>query len=225
MAKEIEWRVAKALLKLRDQVNAKYPGRSKASDGTIGDAKHATRNSDHNPWVRDGKWGVVTGMDITNDPAHGLNSRAGAEALIATRDERIKYLISNGQICSGTGQDHPAWVWRTYTGTNAHRHHAHISVKPEKRFYDDDRPWGMKGAPPAYTPPPDHPTLRKGATGNDVATLQKLLNKNGAKPKLDEDAHFKQVDHDAVVKYQRAHDLEADGVVGAYTWESLYGRA
>lgn len=215
------WRVAKALLKLRDQINAKYPGRSKASDGTIGDAKHATRNSDHNPWVRDGKYGVVTGMDITNDPAHGLNSRAGAEALIATRDVRIKYLISNGQICSGTGQDHPAWVWRPYTGTNAHRHHAHISVKPEKKYYDDDRPWGSKGMPAAAMPPPDKPMLHKGSVGDDVAELQRLLNKAGAKPKLETDGHFGEGTHDAVVKFQKAEGLVADGRVGTYTWEAL----
>ena len=34
------WRAAKSLLKLRDQVNARFPGRKKDSDGTIGDAAH-----------------------------------------------------------------------------------------------------------------------------------------------------------------------------------------
>lgn len=221
-----EWRVAKALLKLREQADARYPGRSKASDGTIGDANHASRSSDHNPWVRDGKYGVVTGMDITNDPAHGLNARAAAEALVATRDDRIKYLISNGQICSGTGQDKPAWVWRKYTGSNPHTHHVHISVKPEKKFYDDDRPWGTKHGPPPETPAPDMPTLREGASGDDVVTLQQLLNKKGAKPKLDEDGRFGEGTKTAVVKFQKAKDLVADGVVGAYTWEALgYGSA
>ena len=33
------WRLAKSLEKLRSQVNAKHPKRSKASDGAIGDEK------------------------------------------------------------------------------------------------------------------------------------------------------------------------------------------
>ncbi|HKV33547.1 MAG TPA: hypothetical protein VJP89_04485, partial [Pyrinomonadaceae bacterium] len=59
------WRVAKSLLRLREQINELAPNRSKASDGTIGDAAHASRKSDHNPWVKDGSIGVVTAMDIT----------------------------------------------------------------------------------------------------------------------------------------------------------------
>lgn len=91
----MEWRVAKALLQLRAQVDAKFPGRSTASDGTIGDANHASRASDHNPWVTDKHGGhVVTAMDITHDPAHGFDSYAFAEQLRQRRDPRIKSVIS-----------------------------------------------------------------------------------------------------------------------------------
>lgn len=45
----IDWRVAKSLLVLRDQVNKMAPNRNKASDGTIGDETHQSHNSDHNP--------------------------------------------------------------------------------------------------------------------------------------------------------------------------------
>lgn len=218
---EAEWRIAKALLQLRAQIDTRYPGRSKKSDGGIGDTAHATRNSDHNPWVKDGKIGIVTAIDITNDPAHGLQARALAQAILDTHDERIKYVISDAQICSGTGQKEPAWKWRPYSGSNPHRHHFHISVKPEKKFYDDATRWGTKDAPPAYTPPPDLPMLRRGVSGDHVVTLQGLLNKNGAKPKLDQDGHFGAATHDAVVKFQKAEGLVADGVVGSYTWEAL----
>ena len=68
------WRVAKSLLKLRDQINAHAPKRSKKSDGYIGDAAHASRSSDHNPWVKDGKMGVVTAADFTHDPAGGFDA-------------------------------------------------------------------------------------------------------------------------------------------------------
>ncbi|MFA5951483.1 MAG: peptidoglycan-binding domain-containing protein [Hyphomicrobium sp.] len=140
----MSWRVANSLDKLRSQVNAAWPKRNKSSDGTIGDAAHASRSSDHNPWVKDGKTGVVTGMDITNDPARGPVSNDLAEALRASRDPRIKYIISNARICSGDAGPSP-WAWRPYSGTNAHRKHVHLSVKPEKALYDSVRPWKIGG--------------------------------------------------------------------------------
>ena len=42
------WRVARSLDVLLGQLNALAPERSKASDGSIGDAAHASRSSDHN---------------------------------------------------------------------------------------------------------------------------------------------------------------------------------
>lgn len=137
------WRIAKSLDKLRSQINAKYPKRDKSSDGVIGDEAHASRSSDHNPWVKDGKTGVVTGMDITNDPNNGMASNDLAEALLASKDPRIKYIISNARIGSGDAGPSP-WVWRKYSGANAHRHHVHISVKPEKSFYDSVKAWAFE---------------------------------------------------------------------------------
>ena len=69
----IQWRVAQSLETLRFQLNAMAPGRSKASDGGIGDTDHQNRNSDHNPWVLDGSRGVVTARDFTHDPAGGCD--------------------------------------------------------------------------------------------------------------------------------------------------------
>jgi len=130
------WRTAKCLNTLLEQVNAAYPGRDKSSDGTIGDNVHATRHSEHNPDEN----GVVRAMDITNDPAHGLNSRTLAEALINSRDNRILYVISNAQICSSVISP---WVWRAYHGENDHRHHMHLSVVEDPKLYDDTRKWDI----------------------------------------------------------------------------------
>src|SRR5690606_30851968 len=90
------WYVALSLETLRLQLNALFPNRSKASDGGIGDERHQTSNSDHNPHVRD-KNGrpVVTARDFTHDPANGLDCNKLAAALIAHKDPRIKYLIWN----------------------------------------------------------------------------------------------------------------------------------
>lgn len=114
------WRVANSLIKLRDQVNGAYPARSKASDGTIGNAAHAATASDHNPNAQ----GVVCGMDLTNDPAHGFDAHALAEKLRTHRHPALKYLISNKRIAGAwTG-----WKWVAYTGINPHDKHIHVSV-------------------------------------------------------------------------------------------------
>lgn len=137
-----DWRVAKSLLHLRNQVNAKAPGRSKASDGTIGDARHRSRSSDHNPWVLDGTIGVVTAMDITHDAGHGCDAGELAKAIVASRDNRVKYVIWNKQISSSLPQGgKPAWHWRPYGGSNPHSKHCHISVNSEKSRYDSERNW------------------------------------------------------------------------------------
>lgn len=141
-AAPIPWRVAKALLTLRGQINALAPGRSKASDGTIGDTNHQNRNSDHNPHVIDGANGVVTALDITHDPAHGCDAGKVATSLHASRDPRIKYIIWNRKIAASYPVGaHGAWVWRTYGGSNPHTRHVHISVIGEKAKYDAQTPW------------------------------------------------------------------------------------
>jgi hypothetical protein len=132
------WRVARSLITLRDQINQLAPNRSKASDGTIGDAAHASRDSDHNPWVRDNNIGVVTALDITHDADDGCDAGAIAQALAESRDPRIKYLIWNRRILSSRVQP---WIWRDYRGRNPHTKHFHLSVKPEKAHYDSTDTW------------------------------------------------------------------------------------
>lgn len=132
----MSWRTAKSLDVLLRQVDAAYPGRDKSSDGTIGDERHQATKSEHNPDAHE----IVRARDITNDPAHGLNARSLAEALIASRDPRILYVISNAQICSSKVQP---WVWRPYSGVNAHRAHMHLSVVEDPALYDDERPWDI----------------------------------------------------------------------------------
>jgi hypothetical protein len=139
---KMSWRLAKSLDKLRKEVNIIAPQRNKASDGTIGDAAHAARTSDHNPWVKDNGMGVVTAMDITHDPASGCNANDIAETIRAFRDARVKYIIWNRRIASSTPIGRAAeWSWRPYKGSNPHTKHVHVSVKPQKGAYDSTNAW------------------------------------------------------------------------------------
>lgn len=138
------WRTALSLKKLFAQVNLLAPTRKKTSDGTIGDAKHQTSNSDHNPWVVDAGVGVVTACDITHDPSGGCDAEKIAESIRMSKDVRVKYIIWNERIANSAsiGGNLP-WAWRKYSGANKHNHHIHISVKPEKAQYDSEASWTL----------------------------------------------------------------------------------
>lgn len=212
------WRLARALDTLRAQVNEKWPTRSKNSDGSIGDVSHSARASDHNP--DDG--GVVRAIDITHDPKCGFDSYAFADLLLRKQDKRLKYIISNSRIGSGPAGVQPG-VWRRYTGKNPHNHHCHISVVGDARG-DETRPWDIDGAigpPPdvadTYVPPPA--TLRKGAKGPAVQTMQGRLNAHGDNIKVDGD--FGPATEVALRLFQRRNGLVDDGICGAASWAAL----
>lgn len=201
-------RLAKALVVLRDQVNALAPNRSKASDGWIGDAKHAARKSEHNPNAA----GVVRALDITHDPRNGVDNGALAEALRKSADPRIYYIISNGRIAN-SGKP-----WRKYTGTNGHYQHFHVSVVEDPRLYDSTKPWALDGSvvkmdvtAPAVV---ERPFLLRGSRGDAVAELQRLL-------KITVDSDFGPKTEKAVKDFQKAKGLTVDGKVGPQTWGRL----
>ena len=173
------WRPAKALLKLKKQVNAMAPHRSIASDGMIGDAAHFKKGNatDHNPWVIDGGVGVVTAFDITNDPQRGCSGKAIAEAIRGAKDPRVKYIIWDRHICSSyPTEGKAAWTWRDYTGTNPHNKHMHISVKSDKASYDSEAEWTLptsapvvaETAPAAPAPAPPNAGGQSGAPDADA---------------------------------------------------------
>lgn len=123
----MSWRLAPALAQLRREANAAWPGRSTASDGTIGDADHRSRASDHNPDAE----GWVDALDLTHDPANGADMGRLVDAIVERRDRRVAYIIWNGQLWRSyrTSSSHPPpWTPEPYRGTNPHRTHAHFSV-------------------------------------------------------------------------------------------------
>jgi hypothetical protein len=134
------WRLARSLETLRNQVNAAYPRRSKASDGTIGDASHAASASDHNP----NRNGVVCALDLTHDPTNGFDAHALAEHLRTHRHPNLRYIISNARIAGWWTN----WQWQPSSG---HTNHVHISVGTlgvgdgqTYDRYDDTTNWNLK---------------------------------------------------------------------------------
>lgn len=207
------WRLARALETLRSQVNAKWPNRSKSSDGSVGDTSHSARPSDHNPDAA----GIVHAIDITHDPKGGFDSYAFADMLLKKQDRRIKYIISNRRIGSGL-QGPQKGVWRKYTGANPHDHHVHISVVAGPAGDATDL-WNIDGvsapspeAAESFTPPP--PTLRKGAKGDDVKKLQGALH-------IFIDGDFGDRTEAALKDFQKDRGLIPDGIAGPQTWYAL----
>jgi len=203
------WRLAKGLEQLRQQVNIKWPKRSKASDGTIGDQAHSARTSDHNP-VRE----IVHALDLTHDPANGFDSWKFADMILRRQDPRLKYVISNGRIGSGPAGPQPG-VWRKYTGSNSHAHHVHFSITDAGE--DDVRAWAFDNieVKPVPTAPKELARqLHFGLEGADVEELQRKLG-------LPVNGFFGYGTAEAVVKVQQKAGIAAHGVVGPGTWKAI----
>lgn len=138
------WRLAVSLETLRNEVNARWPGRNKASDGTLGDTAHAATASDHNPNPQ----GVVCAFDITHDPTDGPDCDVLFAELADRRHPDCKYLIWDRQIVRAYDKPGiPAWMPAPYTGADPHTNHIHVSVGvgPDGHSapgtYDHDAPW------------------------------------------------------------------------------------
>lgn len=199
------WRDCSASTTLANEMNARWPLRDKASDGTIGDDSHASRKSDHNPWVVDAGIGVVRARDVDEDldgnKGDGyMDAKVLFEHLLALAragDDRLNgggYLIYEKKIYSEKNN----WQGRDYTGPNAHGHHLHISFSLNKAGYDSTAPWGI--FPVSEPTQPQQPTTPEGpfmaltdkeqqelllkARANDLRLIQIQKILLGGNPKL-----------------------------------------
>lgn len=154
------WRTARALDDYRNAINARFPNRSKASDGTIGDSTHAGQgdDSDHNPWiVRDGI-GVVRAFDLTHDPAHGVDCYHLSDLLFDCAKAGDRRLRNGGYIIFDRFISNADWSgWHDYTGSNPHSSHMHVSFSTDR--FDDQGDWSR--ALPAAPKPQAPPTLEE----------------------------------------------------------------
>jgi hypothetical protein len=157
------WRNCYASVALVDELNKRWPNRDRASDGTIGDAAHATRTSDHNPWLVLGGVGIVRARDVDKDGVDAAGLVEYLRQLGAQRDNRLYpggYVIFNRRI---TTPDFSGW--KTYTGSNPHTAHFHVSFSTVAAGFDSPRPWGI------------WPTTNTAASGGDwfdMATREDL---------------------------------------------------
>jgi hypothetical protein len=96
-------------------VNRLWPARDRTSDGWIGDPRHASRFSDHNPDRR----GRVHALDLDQG---GIDVEALVRAAILHKGTH--YVIADGLIY----RKRRAFSPEPYTGSNPHRSHVHVSV-------------------------------------------------------------------------------------------------
>ena len=128
----MQWQLSRHAESLRMWINLHYPHRDKQSDGSIGDQRHAARNSQHNP---DPVSGIVRAIDIDADLIPGAKDHTEAHRLADTMrawgksgERPIAYVIFHERIASPRKN----WAWRPYTGTNPHYYHIHVSFKKAK---------------------------------------------------------------------------------------------
>ncbi|GLI00301.1 hypothetical protein [Phytohabitans aurantiacus] len=134
------WYLNPALTRFREAVNAAYPLRDKASDGTIGDEAHQATASDHNPDA-DGSvdaWDMDVNLRTADDAAAIEALKDTFEAHPASR-----YWIHNRQIATRSN----GWRREPYTGANPHTQHVHWNSRESHE--NSTTPWEVDPMPTA----------------------------------------------------------------------------
>lgn len=135
------WVVDKGLDVLLAQINAAAPGRDKSSDGSIGDADHSARTSDHNPQSPPPPGNPddqVDARDFTHDPDAGADMAVVAESIRLSEDKRVRYVIWHQRIFYSTARNgYAPWAWQPHTGD----YHPHLHVSVNDVHHDVTTPW------------------------------------------------------------------------------------
>lgn len=136
----MNWTVDEGLAELIGEWKRAHPG---AVVGTIGDAAHASRDSDHNPEKAGPLPGQTAGEVDAADFMAGRGVTGGDldqlfDGLARSRDPRILYVIHDRVIVSSVVQP---WVRRPYRGSDPHTGHVHLSVNDRYRDNTSDWHW------------------------------------------------------------------------------------
>lgn len=159
--------LAPSLVQLRNEVNSRWPKRSKVSDGWIGDTSHQARASDHNPdWrIKGTRRGVVRALDVTTN---GIDVALFLKH--TTNDARVAYVIYNWRIYQhNTG-------WKKYNGSNGHVNHVHVSVRHNAASENQIFAWfGSAAAGPGNVSTSTSAKSTSSSNANSAATTNSIV--------------------------------------------------
>lgn len=226
----VAWRVQGNLKVITADVKARRP---KATVYSVGDASHASRSSDHNPW----NWGYGTVVSAIDIMIRGGFTDNDAKLLIKSLIGRsdIQYIIYRGTIWNRTVGN---WKARKYTGSDQHYDHVHVSAthsssadrtvkhinwgsvtvtvsakaKPRAKFVLPAWTLGSKAA--------FHPYLKsKPPTYGTIRNIQKKLYSIGYN--LTADGQYGPGTYKAILNFQTKNKLKVDGIIGPKTYAAL----
>jgi len=183
-----DWVLVPCLVALRSEFNRIAPARDKASDGSIGDAAHRRRSSDHNPDetgtvpIRDAdRLNEVHGLDVdVNLRRPGLTMERVVQHILARcrsgAEKRLRYIIFNRRIWEASND----WRERAYSGDNPHTEHAHFSASYDTAREASTASWHLstltqpKGSNVTTLDSADHTAIRADVASivDDRATLK-----------------------------------------------------
>lgn len=237
------WVLTKGLTTVRTEFNVVFPKRDKASDGSVGDLKHQTGTSGHNPdrtgraEYKDGdSLDEVRAIDVDADLRDASGRKVTMETVIQYLVKRarsgayvpFRYIIYKRRIWARSD----GWKTRAYTGSNAHDKHAHFSGDYTQTADNWTGSLGLKSLVTVVVVKPGKVltykngsrtnSATKNSTGSDVATLQRFI---GAKQAGPADGRWDAKTTAGVKWYQREilgfTGKNVDGIAGPKTWAPI----
>ncbi|HEX4489671.1 MAG TPA: hypothetical protein VH914_00550 [Acidimicrobiia bacterium] len=153
-----------------------------SSDGSCGDATHATRESDHNPDAR----GIPHAVDISQstpgapywDPKYGLFDAHAygfeiAQPMRSGEETRVKYLVSFLAGHDVIFDPAVSMAWRENGTGTEHASHLHVSFTVATE--QSTAPLFRAAAPPPLPPPPP-PTVFTEEIDVELTTYDRTVN-------------------------------------------------